>query len=267
MSKTFYQSNNPQTNQIYDLIDNIGGKLSQKNSQINLIQNKNNMTSRNNNQRYININNRNNSYNPNIFQDNFSSYTYNLKNSQSNTPINQLTNYELRKIIKEEFESLYKPYHMAINNDFKKLRSEIINFNELNNFDKSNNLINDKNEINFALNQIKNNLYDYVSYKEYNKKINELEERINNNNSQKYQNYLNEQINNINDEIQDIKNKFKEIYNKANNNIIKDFNQNNDNTKLNEIKLNDIINKNSFLEKDIENFKQEISSIKSKSNS
>ena len=61
MSKTFYQSNNPQTNQIYDLIDNIGGKISQRNSQINLIQNKNNMTSRNNNQRYLNINNRNNS--------------------------------------------------------------------------------------------------------------------------------------------------------------------------------------------------------------
>ena len=265
MSKTFYHKNNQQTSQIYDLIDNIGGKLSQRNSQVNLFQNKNFMISRNNNQRYFDINNINN--NPNFYQVNTSSNTYDLKDNQINTPVNQLTNYELRKIIKEEFESLYKPYHIAINNDFKKLRGEIINFNELNIFDKSNNFKNDKNEINFALNQIKNTLYDYVSLKEYNKKINELEEKINNNNSQKYQNYLIEQINNLNEEFQYIKNKFKEIYKKINNNPIGDFNQNDDNIKINEIKLNDIINKNSFLQKDIENCKQELNSIKNKINS
>ena len=249
MSNVFYPSNNLQTRQIYNLIENIENKMIQKSARIN-------------NKRYQSTNNIqpfSKEINP--------SYSYNLISNQKNMQNSQLTNYELRKIIKEEFESLYRPYHSEIENNFNRLRGEINNIYQLNNDDRIKDIKNDKYDIEIALKEIKKTLFNYVSFNEYNKKLNELEEKINFKNS-KNDNFIINKMNNLNEEIEQIKSKFNEINNRLNNNYnFNEFNQNNNNIQLNDLKLKDLINKNSFLQKDLENLKEEMDKFKNKVNS
>ncbi len=260
MSKNIYQNSNPKANQIFNLIGNLENSLSQRNGRYSNYQINNNFSSRNNNKSNKNLNNIQNISNNNEIKPFF---TYNSNHDQLKFN-NQITNYELRKIIKEEFESLYRPYHKEISNNFDRIRGEINNIFGLNKGVQLNESYNNKYEFENSLNEIKKNLYDYVSFKEYNKKINELEEKINFNNK-KYDNVLNNQINNINninEETQDFKNKFKEIKDILANYEKEKIMQNNENTKLNEIKLKDIMNKNVFLQNDFTNLKDEINKFK-----
>ena len=178
--------------------------------------------------------------------------------SKSNN-INNISNFELRKIIKEEFESQIIPYK----NEIQKLHSEINNFymNE------------NKDSIEQLIKEIRKNLFNCVDKKLFDQKISEIELLININNKKNDMKIINSLINEIkkiNLEIKNIKynnnflsesNKNNLIQNKSNENI------NNSSLNLNEIKIKDIIDKNIFFQKDIENLKAEMKSIKAFSNS
>jgi hypothetical protein len=195
-------------------------------------------------------NNSTNNYTNNIVQTNY---------LQRNQTFNKLSNFELRKIIKEEFESQIIPYK----NEIQKLHSEINNFymNE------------NKDSIEQLIKEIRKNLFNCVDKKLFDQKISEIELLININNKKNDMKIINSLINEIkkiNLEIKNIKynnnflsesNKNNLIQNKSNENI------NNSSLNLNEIKIKDIIDKNIFFQKDIENLKAEMKSIKTFSNS
>ena len=196
-------------------------------------------------------NNYTNNYSTNSLQN-----SYGLSKSNN---INNISNFELRKIIKEEFESQVIPYK----NEIQKLHSEINNFymNE------------NKDSIEQLIKEIRKNLFNCVDKKLFDQKISEIELLININNKKNDMKIINSLINEIkkiNLEIKNIKynnnllsesNKNNLIQNKSNENI------NNSSLNLNEIKIKDIIDKNIFFQKDIENLKAEMKSIKTFSNS
>ena len=188
-------------------------------------------------------------------------YTYELNNNNNQIRYNiQMTNDNLRKIIKEEFESLFRSYHIDINKKINTIKGEINDIN-LNNTEEFYNLNVYKTEVGTELNEIKNNLHDYEKFKEYNFNIiSELEKKVNFQNK-KYEN----QIININREIHGIKNKVKEIScgsTGSTKNESKNIMKSNDNIKLNEFKLEEIINKNQYLQKDFDNLKEEVNMLK-----
>ena len=214
MSKYNNQKNSQIKNKMYDIINNIEGKLSENNR---IISGKTARNSFYDNYKYPN---------------NYSTSTLFNKNDNN---INQLTNYELRKIIKEEFDSLYKPYNIEINDNFSRIRAELNNIYELNNEYKLQNNMNDKNYMDNILKEIKKslkNFTDYLSINDFNKKIKELEEKINinnfgnNSNNNNNNNYPNKgEIKSMSIDIQDIKNKYNDINTKFNN-YIKNNSQN-----------------------------------------
>ena len=201
----------------------------------------------------------------NYFQNRKYNYLNNFSNNilpnsyeQRNQSLNNLSNYDLRKIIKEEFESQITPYKKQIFS----LENEINNIYNNSNKDSIEGLIKD----------IKLSLYNFVDRKYFNQKIEEMNSRIdvNGNNLSKNQNVV---INNIISEINKIKLEINNI--KINNNSINNSNRHSIpfnkiekepidsiTNNLNEIKLKDINDKTSFLKTDIENLKEEINSFK-----
>ena len=185
-------------------------------------------------------------------------YTNNLLQSydQKNQSLNNLSNYELRKIIKEEFESQIIPYKKEIFS----LKEEINNiYNSLN-----------RESIESLIKEIKLSLYNFVEKKYFNQKIEEMNSKINinDNNFNKPQNKI---INNIISEIKKMKLEINNI--KINNNPIYNSNRHSFPLKqiekepagniinLNEIKSKDMIDKISFIKVDVENLKEEIKSF------
>ena len=196
---------------------------------------------------------RNNNY-LNNYSNNFLQSSF----EQRNQSVNNLSNYDLRKIIKEELESQITPFKKQI----FYLKDEINNiYNNLN-----------KESIESLIKDIKLSLYNFVDKKYFSQKIEEMNSRIDANvsNLSKPQNAV---INNIISEIKKIKleiNNIKINNNNSSNNSNRyssPFNQiekvqkgNMDN--LSEMKLKDINDKTSFLKTDIENLKEEINSFK-----
>ena len=202
--------------------------------------------------KYDDITNRNNNY--------INNYTNNILQSsfdQRNQPNNNLSSYDIRKIVKEEFESLIVPHKKQIYS----LKEEINNiYNNLN-----------RDSIENLIKEIKLNLYNFVDNKYFNQKLEEIDTKIENNehNLNKSQNKI---INNIISEIKKMKLEINNI--KMNNNLysnsnkhyfnlksnLKESNENNNN--INEIKFKDVINKTSLLKSDLENLKEEMNLFK-----
>ena len=201
------------------------------------------------------LNNEFNYYPSNQFKQ-YNKYNTNniLQNSfeQKNVYNDNFKNYELRKIIKEEFESHIIPYRNEIN----QLKEEINNiYNSFN-----------KNSIESLIKDIKISLYNFVDKKIFYQKLEEMDSKIDNNSN----NFNQSKFNLINNIVKEIKKVNLEINNiRNNNNLMKlNFSQNKiekepiDNNNLNEIKLKDITDKTSFLKTDFENLKEEIDSFK-----
>ena len=148
MENSLFQNNESISNHLFNKIDNIEEK-SNNGYKLNL--NNNNYSSRNS----INkTKNQSNISNLAYTQEVNPSFSYKLNNDQIKYN-NQITNYELRKLIKEEFDSLYSPYHIEINNNFDRLRREVNNIYDLNNRVEFNNLNHNKYEIEMTLNEKK----------------------------------------------------------------------------------------------------------------
>ena len=190
-----------------------------------------------------------NDYSSNILQSSF---------EKRNLVNNNLSNYELRKLIREEIESQVSPYKKEI----YILKGEINKLYNNWNKDSIENLIKD----------IKLNLNNFVDKTYFKQKIEEIESEINLNGN----NYNQKLINNIINEIKMMKIEINNI--KINNNLL--YNKNislpefksekepiDNINNVNNIKLKDIMDKSSFLKKDIENLKEEMNSYKEFSNS
>ena len=185
----------------------------------------------------------------NNYTNNILKSSYDFKNAHNN---NNFSNYEIRKLIKEEMESQIIPYR----NEISKLKEEINNiYNNLN-----------KDSIESLIKEIKLNLYNFVDKKYFNQKFEELDSKIeiNTNNT----NNPRDKINIIINEIKKLK---IEINNIKNNNEVMKFsfqksiiekepfgNLNN----LNDIKLKDIMDKNSSLKTNFDNLKEEMDIFK-----
>ena len=196
---------------------------------------------------------RNNNY-LNNYSNNFLQSSF----EQRNQSVNNISNYDLRKIIKEELESQITPFKKQI----FYLKDEINNiYNNLN-----------RESIESLIKDIKLSLYNFVDKKYFSQKIEEMNSRIdaNANNLNKPQNAV---INNIISEIKKIKLEINNIKINNNNSINNSnrysspFNQiekvtKNNMDNLSEMKLRDIHDKTSFLKTDIENLKEEINSFK-----
>ena len=295
----YSNSNNQTTKRIYNLIDDIQAKLSKRKQSKKYL----NQTDYQNNNVFPT--NENiiilRSQQPNISNDNVRYLNLNPSQSQSlgQNVLNNLNNIpsenDIRKIIQDEFKSLISAYHSEINNNINNLDNKINiisndcftmknEINNLNNLYKDNiNNNNNKNNLDMenSLNQIKLLISDNVPYKEYKQKTEEIFEKINSNKngineeSQKRNEYctkLNNDINNINQKLYDlnlslegIKNKFNNFNDNYNNeiNLIK---QNNNKILTNEIKLNDLNNKNDIVQKKLDEYYKDLNDFKNNIN-
>ena len=257
---SYYTSNDPLAKNIYNLIDSVDNRLSQRNrSNSYLYQNKqNNM----NMYPYKNLDNFRN--NP---------ITASAQFNQNNLPNNtQLSNYDLRKMIKEEFESLIKPFEQEVFKRFNEVESDMTNIKKNYN---NNNLLNSKNDLyksqNFREN-MKKNLYDNAPFKDFDKKMKDLEEKIEKKDkNEKMVIYtMSDDIKKVKDEVQEIKNKCKEIEESNKIEAKKYYNaieMNKNDEKLKEIKLKDNEDKISFLQKELESLRKNADYIKNNENS
>lgn len=255
---SYYPNNNTEPRNIYNLLDNLDYKLSQR-SRTNTYyfpKNQNNINIYNNK----NLGNyRNNSA--------LTSAQFNQKDLPNNT---QVSNYQLRKIIKEEFDILIKP----IIDNYHELKSDITH---INNNNSNNNLLNSRNDLYTSQNLMENmkkNLYDYVPFKDFQKKMKELEEKIDKNyKNEKMAIYsMSNDIKYVKAEVQEIQKKYEEIEKSINltdknKNNYNEMNKNDD--KLKEIKLKQIKLKEkedsiSFLQKNFETLKENVNDIKNK---
>ena len=199
-------------------------------------------------------------YKPNNQYLNFNSNNI-LQNSYEKRKTNNsnISDYELRKIIKEEFESQIIPYK----NEIQKLKLEINNFYVNENKDSIENLIKD----------IRLNFLNCVNKKLFDQKISEIEALIsinNNKNDKKIINSLINEIKKINLEIKNNKYSINSLLESNKNNLLqKESNKDviNPILNLNEIKIKDIADKNTFFQRDIESLKEEINSLKTFFNS
>ena len=194
-------------------------------------------------------------YKPNNQYLNFNSNNI-LQNSyeKRKTYNNNISDYDLRKIIKEEFESQIIPYK----NEIQKLKMEINNFYVNENKDSIENLIKD----------IRLNFLNCVNKKLFDQKISEIEALIsinNNKNDKKIINSLINEIKKINLEIKNNKYSINSLLESNQNNLLQKASNKdviNPILNLNEIKIKDITDKNTFFQRDIENLKEEINSLK-----
>ena len=256
---SYYISNDPSARNIYNLIESVDRKLSQR--------------SKTNSYYYPKMQNDMDNYpNKNLGNYRTNSIPLSAKLNQNDLPNNtHLSNYELRKIIKEELESLIKPFEQEVFKNFSEIESDIANLKKNNNY---NNLLNSKNDLYNSQNlkeSMKKNLYDYVPFKDFEKKMKDLEEKIEKKDkNEKMAIYtIDNDIKNVKEEIQEIKNKCKEIEesNKLELKKKDDANERNKNEeKLKEIKLKDSQDKIAFLEKNFESLRQNVYDIKNNAN-
>jgi hypothetical protein len=157
MENSLFQNNESISNHLFNKIRNIEDK---RHNGYKLNLSNNNYSSRNS----INkTNNQSSISNLAYTQEINPSFSYKLNNDQIKYN-NQITNYELRKLIKKEFDSLYSPYHIEINNNFDRLRREINNIYDLNNRIEFNNLNHNKYEVEMTLNENKKNIRQIMKY-------------------------------------------------------------------------------------------------------
>ena len=159
---------------------------------------------------------------------------------------------EIKKLIKEEFDILISSYQTKIYDTINKLDNKIDN-NYLNIKNEQKNLkdslkfmnINDYNKFNVditnSLKDIKQLIINYVPYDEYQKNNKEIFEQIDLN-----KNNIGLQSKNF----EDIKNKFDYIINQNNNKL------------ENEIKLNEVSNKYTSVQKKLDEYYQELKNLK-----
>ena len=159
---------------------------------------------------------------------------------------------EIKKLIKEEFDILISSYQTKIYNTINELDNKIDN-NYLNIKNEQKNLkdslkfmnINDYNKFNVditnSLKDIKQLIINYVPYDEYQKNNKEIFEQIDLN-----KNNIGLQSKNF----EDIKNKFDYIINQNNNKL------------ENEIKLNEVSNKYTSVQKKLDEYYQELKNFK-----
>ena len=225
----------------------------------------------------------------NSFRNNSPYYQQQIDTNQSqvipqNLTLNQsLDVNNIRKIIKEEFSNLIAPYQNDLNNNISNIN---LLQNKLDNV--SNDLQNEKVTLrnrpanNFnkenLMNEIKNMFSDYVTYTDFNKKILELNGKISantsdlnlkNNSIQSLNNTFNNELNDIKFKVKNINDDFNDKLNKYinnNNNDILSLKESNNKLLMNEIKLNDVINKNELLKKNFDLFKDEMTNFKTQIN-
>ena len=297
-------TNNQTTRKIYDLLDSIQEKLS-KSSQVRKTLNKTSYANINYNPpietQYILRNPQQNITTDNIryinILPNQSSSFMNNQTTLNNSP----SEIDIKKLIKDEFNKLISSHQLDIDNKFNTMENKLNEIsndysyikNEQNNLNKqynyilnNNNSNNDSNkklnlDVENSLKEIRALLNGFITQDEFGKKYQEILEQINSgkNNNVLETKKLNENYNklkndfdNINQKIQEfninyenIANKFENFYENYNNeiNVIK---QNNNKILTNEIKLNEINNKNSFIQKKLDEYYQELNDYKNNIN-
>lgn len=282
---SFYSTtNNQTTRKIYNIIDDLQQKLSDRNKS-----KKKYRVPENSNYSEYNINFTDN-INSNYLRSQINSFSNDIYNQQpintnqsqvipQNITVNQSSDLEIRKIIREEFNSLISPYQSDLNNNINMLQIKINNIS--NDFQNETKQLRSSPNINTNEENLKKEIYNilsnYVSYNEYNKKMKELEDQIasnmnnlnlRNNSAQVFNDKFTNEIKNINQSIQELKMKNQENNNKFNNfinnydNEMTSLKQNYNKFITNEIKLNDIFDKNSFLQKNFEGYKEETNNFK-----
>ena len=192
--------------------------------------------------------------------------------NNSRTYFNNSEEY-IRKIINEEFNNLITS-NQYIYDKINLLDNKINNisdnfFNEINNIKNQpmnieknikNNIIN---LVENAFNELKKSLNQYIPYDEYIQKNESFAKQINNikNNMMLDNNNLNKKMNELNLSLEDIKNKLNIFSNNYNNDMTL-LKQNNNKISSNEININDLIFKNSFSQKKLEEQYKEINDLK-----
>ena len=287
---SFYSStNNQTTKKIYSIIDDLEKKLSKRSNSRRQyrVGDNSNFSYYNNLDNTDNINSYYNRPQINSFSNEVYLNPQNTNQSQvipQNLITNQSSDLDIRRIIKEEFNTLILPYTSDINNNINVLQDKMNNMSKdfQNESDKLRavkvNNLSDEN----ILKEVKNMLSGYVTFNEYNKKIQELEDLINsnindlnikNNYAQKFEDKCNNDIKNISKSIQEMQFANQDYNNKLNNfinnydNEINILRQNYNKLLTNEIKMNDIVDKNSFLQKNVDGLKEEINNFKNSVNS
>ena len=195
----------------------------------------------------------------NVYSSNILQNSYDKRKTNNSINNNNISNYELRKIIREEFESQMIPYK----NEIQKIKSEINNFYTNENKDSIENLIKD----------IRLNFLNCVNKKLFDQKISEIEALISINNNKKDMKIINSLMNEmkkINLEIKNIKYTTNSLMESNKNNFLQNISNKsemNPISNISDIKIKDIMDKNTFFQKDIENLKEEINSFKTYFNS
>ena len=273
MSAFYSTVNKDTTRKINNIIDNLEYKLVFKNDW----KKKNVELKRNFSNYDSDFQNRDNPYS---YRRNINCFNTNqFKVIPPNLPINRSSDFEVKKIVKEEFNFLIKSYTKEINNNMNILENKMNNMSEefknenikLRNIPKNNDI--NKEDL---LIEIKDMLAEYVSLNEYNKKVKELEEHnknelnLRNNSTQSLENKFNDKILKMNQSMQDIKSKYEDFNSKYNNflnNYNNDMKENDSKLLLNENNLNDIKYKNTLFQKNLEENTKEIINIKNTLNS
>ena len=179
---SFYSSSNNQTTkQIYNIIDDIEQKLTKGSSSRRKYRGDDGNYSYYND----NINPYYNRSQINSFSNDAYIHPINTNQSQvipPNLALNQSSEIDIRKIIKEEFSSLILPYQNDLNNNVNILQNKINNMsNDLQNDNIKLRAIQNNNNDDKIKKEVKNMLSEYITFNEFNKKIQELEDLITSN--------------------------------------------------------------------------------------
>ena len=296
----FYStSNNQTTREIYNIIDNIEEKISNRNKS----RKKYNGPMYQNYSNYIAMND--NPYNQRPQINSFINDAYNpyANTNQSqvipqNLTMNKSTDLDVRAIVKEELNSVLESHQKNMNENINLLQNKINDISD--DYKKENIKLRSQNNNNInkdsLLNEVKKMLLDFVSLNDYNKKIKELEDLIysnqnninaKNNSMQSMENKFDNEIKKINQNLQENKFKYEDLSKKFNNfenkynNFENKYNnfENNYNTDIkilkqngnkileNESNLNDIMNKNKLLQSNLDLYREDISNFKNGINS
>ena len=296
-------TNNQTTRKIYDLLDSIQDKLSRQSQNrraLNKSQYQNLNIIPSSETTYVLRNQP-----QNITTDNIRYINILPNQSESfsqNVPHNIPNETDLKKIIKDEFNKLMSSHQIDIDNklnsmdniindisnDYLNIKTEQNNISKQYNYIINNNNKNNSNDnmsikldVENALNEMKQLMTGYITHNEFGKKYKEILEQINscknsalletkklNENYNKLRNdfdNINQKIQELNINYENIANKFDNFYDNYNNeiNIIK---QNNKKILTSEIKLNEINNKNIFIQKKLDEYYAELNDYKNSIN-
>ena len=228
----FYSTtNNQTTREIYNIIDNIEEKISNRNKS----RKRYNGPMYQNYSNYIDINDNPYNQRPQInsfINDPYSPYA-NTNQSQvipQNLTMNKSNDIDVRAIVKEELNSMLENHQKNVNENINLLQNKINNISD--DYKKENIKLRSQNNNNInkenLLNEIKNMLLGFVPLNDYNKKIKELENLIysnqnninaKNNSIQSMENKFDNEIKKINQNLQSMENKFDNEIKKINQNL------------------------------------------------